>query len=218
MRCKKGQFTDDTGLMLCMADSLLIHKHKINNQDLRHRFHHWWYSSYNNGKKNDKDEKGWRSFGIGRALRASIKSFVKDNQSGRVEGCDGTGTDNGNGSVMRVAAIPVAFRNDLEGCLNYAKEQSYCTHNGEEASECCRLLCYVGWHLLNLQTPKECKEFLDKLGEKFKSDNHGVQRMAESKAEDESNLEKVDKELNESLEDRNWNWRVKDYRYSPKRT
>lgn len=50
IRCKKGQFTDDTGLSLCIADSILISNKKFDGKDLRHRFHHWWFSSYNNGK------------------------------------------------------------------------------------------------------------------------------------------------------------------------
>mmetsp|Transcript_25654 Transcript_25654/g.22671 ORF Transcript_25654/g.22671 Transcript_25654/m.22671 type:complete len:132 (+) Transcript_25654:357-752(+) len=131
-------------MSLCIADSLLLNNRKYDGKDLRHRFHHWWYSAYNNGKKNDKDENGWKSFGIGRALRKSIKELIKD-PSERVSGCDGEGQDNGNGSIMRIVAIPIAFKNDLEACLKYAKEQSYCTHNGDEAAECSKLLAYVCW-------------------------------------------------------------------------
>ena len=36
--CKYGQFTDDTALSLCMADSLLVNKFKFNGVDLRYRF------------------------------------------------------------------------------------------------------------------------------------------------------------------------------------
>mmetsp|Transcript_10923 Transcript_10923/g.9417 ORF Transcript_10923/g.9417 Transcript_10923/m.9417 type:complete len:115 (+) Transcript_10923:57-401(+) len=41
--------------------------------------------------------------------------------------------------------------------------------------------------------------------------------MAESRVEDESNLKNCDPKTNESLKDRNWDWKSPNYRYSPKR-
>ena len=37
-RCFYGQYTDDTSMSLCVADSLLVNEFKFNGVDLRYRF------------------------------------------------------------------------------------------------------------------------------------------------------------------------------------
>ena len=44
---------------------------------------------------------------------------------------------------MRMAPICICFANNLVIGLEYAEKQSYCTHNGNEAADCCRLLFFV---------------------------------------------------------------------------
>eukprot|EP00330_Aristerostoma_sp_ATCC50986_P008915 CAMPEP_0114597006 /NCGR_PEP_ID=MMETSP0125-20121206/19231_1 /TAXON_ID=485358 ORGANISM="Aristerostoma sp., Strain ATCC 50986" /NCGR_SAMPLE_ID=MMETSP0125 /ASSEMBLY_ACC=CAM_ASM_000245 /LENGTH=51 /DNA_ID=CAMNT_0001801015 /DNA_START=232 /DNA_END=387 /DNA_ORIENTATION=+ len=51
-----------------------------------------------------------------------MKAFIKE-PFDQVEGSeDGKGKENGNGSIMRLAPIPIAFINDLDGCLEYARK------------------------------------------------------------------------------------------------
>mmetsp|Transcript_10851 Transcript_10851/g.9376 ORF Transcript_10851/g.9376 Transcript_10851/m.9376 type:complete len:235 (+) Transcript_10851:551-1255(+) len=172
-------------------------------------------NAMNNGMKNDVDGVQ-QSQGIGQALAKSIVQFQKQ-QGPQVEGCDGTGQINGNGSIMRLAPIPIAFSHDLDGCLKAAKEQSYTSHNGEEASECSRLLSFLCWHFLNSNSPDECKEIMDKkLPVEFKSPLYSLEMMAKSQKESEDKF-KPDP-YNQTVDDRNWNWKDKNYQYSPFRS
>eukprot|EP00330_Aristerostoma_sp_ATCC50986_P004192 CAMPEP_0114576250 /NCGR_PEP_ID=MMETSP0125-20121206/1036_1 /TAXON_ID=485358 ORGANISM="Aristerostoma sp., Strain ATCC 50986" /NCGR_SAMPLE_ID=MMETSP0125 /ASSEMBLY_ACC=CAM_ASM_000245 /LENGTH=235 /DNA_ID=CAMNT_0001764625 /DNA_START=521 /DNA_END=1228 /DNA_ORIENTATION=- len=169
----------------------------------------------NNGMKNDVDGVQ-QSQGIGQALAKSIVQFQKQ-QGPQVEGCDGTGQINGNGSIMRLAPIPIAFSHDLDGCLKAAKEQSYTSHNGEEASECSRLLSFLCWHFLNSNSPDECKEIMDKkLPVEFKSPLYSLEMMAKSQKESEDKF-KPDP-YNQTVDDRNWNWKDPNFKYSPWRS
>ena len=47
---------------------------------------------------------------------------------------EGDRFNNGNGSLMRLAPIPVAYCDDLEKGMEYSGKQSLTTHNGVEAS------------------------------------------------------------------------------------
>ena len=47
-RLEPGQWTDDTSMGLCLADSLIMNKGKLDQHDLMHRFLCWWNGGYNN--------------------------------------------------------------------------------------------------------------------------------------------------------------------------
>lgn len=118
---------------------------------------------------------------------------------------------------MRLAPLPIAYSNDLETLLKIAKEQSYSSHNGEEASECSRLLSFVAYHFLQCDSPEACKKFMkEELGEKFDSPLYSLKMMAKSKIEEEEHF--VKDNYNETLDDRNWNWQDSNFKYSPLRS
>ena len=50
-----GQWTDDTSMGLCLADSLLMNKGELNQRDLMHRFIAWWKGGYNNAFRFNKN-------------------------------------------------------------------------------------------------------------------------------------------------------------------
>jgi len=52
---------------------------------------------------------------------------------------------------MRLAPIPIAFHHNIEKGMEIAAKQSFTTHNGEEALECCRLLSFLCIKLLNYE-------------------------------------------------------------------
>jgi len=70
-----GQWSDDTALALCIADSLIEKNLKLDICDMRHRFTLWWFSGYNNGLKNSTLLKN--SVGIGLGTANSILDFIK---------------------------------------------------------------------------------------------------------------------------------------------
>jgi ADP-ribosyl-[dinitrogen reductase] hydrolase len=61
----------------------------------------------------------------------------------------GNQQNNGNGSLMRLAPIPIAFRSNKEEAMKYSGLQSLTTHNGLEAAECSRLLAGLIVTLIN---------------------------------------------------------------------
>ena len=111
-RCKQGQWTDDSSMALCLADSLLVNNFEFNGVDLRTRFLAWWHLGYNNGLQNKT------SFGLGGNISQSFYDFYKDcSPKTNIKG-----NNNGNGSLMRLAPIPIAFHSNKKKALQYASE------------------------------------------------------------------------------------------------
>jgi ADP-ribosylglycohydrolase len=166
--------------------------------------------------KNEQEYDKW-SQGIGQATHDSISSILK-NQSQKVEGCDGSGRTNGNGTLMRLAPIPIGFSTHLSKCLDYAKNQSYATHNGEEAAECCKLISFILWKFLNYDKVEECRDLLTNLDKNYEAEFVSVQYLIESKMEPPENLKLYDSTWAKVIEDRDWNWRDKKFKYGPTRS
>lgn len=215
-----GQWTDDTAEALCLSDSLLINDLKFNPHDIRTRFVHWWFSGYNNGKKNQEGADRRRvSEGIGGYTLEGLHEFIWE----RTPFAPKKDQRSSNGSIMRVTPIPLAFHFDIEIGQKFAGEQSYCTHDGDEAAECCRLLTFLGIKALNHKEKgfKVAREVLDLAGVEFKSCLVSVDCLAKSLKEtdfapyevEKSKLEDK-KNLNKSLEDRNWNWKDEKFEFS----
>ncbi len=204
-RSVEGQITDDTSQALCVADSILENNFQFNGKDLRYRILLWWVHGYNNCREET-------SSGLGQMTLNSFRDFLK-NPADLCSG-SGIGMDNGNGSVMRLSPVPIGFVNNLEECLYYAEKQSYATHNGFEAAECCRLLSYITWHFLIEPSEKKCREILEDLGKHFTTECVGVQALANSRQESEENMKLYPSKFNQSVRDRNWNWKDPNFKYS----
>lgn len=114
----------------------------------------------------------------------------------------GTKETSGNGSLMRLAPVPICFYNNVKQAQIIARNQSLVTHQGEEAAECCRLLAFV---IVKLIKGDELKDALDHLGEDFDTGNSGVQALAASEMEGDDF-------------DRDWRWKADTYKYSPTRS
>ena len=106
-RLKPGQWTDDASMGLCLADSLLVCD-GFDGSDLRRRFWKWWYRGYNNAFRFDTERHKKRSVGLGGNIGKSL--FVMKTEPVPPVyipplPCD----DSGNGSLMRLAPLPVFF-------------------------------------------------------------------------------------------------------------
>lgn len=124
----KGQWTDDTSMALCIADSL-IDKHTFDPVDILTRFVRWYREGYLSS--------GGTCFDIGRRTRASVEDFEQNCQPFRDPGLIGFAS---NGSIMRLAPIPMAYRTDPEKAIRYAGDSSRLTHNHPDAVDACRYL------------------------------------------------------------------------------
>jgi ADP-ribosyl-[dinitrogen reductase] hydrolase len=219
-RCKFGEFSDDTSMALCLADSLFYNNGKLNPIDLRIRFLFWWHLGYNNCRDNEK------SFGLGGNINESFNEFRGSNfGSEYFISQDGQQT-NGNGSLMRNAAVPIMFHNNIEEALKIAEGQSKTTHSGTEAAQCCQVLTYLIIKNINddskLSAKKKLKIHMKELEEeKNLKFCHSVNKLITSdkdtKTEYENNKKDYHPIFNKDENDRNWNWKDPSYIYSPTR-
>jgi len=200
---KPGQWTDDCSLGLCIADSLLLHP-EFDPADLKHRFFLWWNCGYNNAFRLDQNRISKHSVGLGGNISASFFEFGK---LGTVFTTEGDKDTSGNGSVMRLAPVPVCYHDNLQKALEVARLQSLTTHQGEEAAECCRLMTHI--IVTAIKKGDGTNQILNQI--EFETELKSVQFLAKSLQEDET------PGRDWKLEDRNWNWKDPQYQYSPSR-
>ena len=195
-----GQWTDDTSMGLCLADSLLMKNGKLDQHDLMKRFLCWWKGGYNNAFRYNKFPR--HSVGLGGNISLSFKEYQKHQIPETTAGDKKT---SGNGSIMRNAAIPACFYYNMNLACEMARKQSLVTHQGIEAKECCALLTHIIVKIFQAKEEENLKSILDNLGKTFQTEVKSVEFLAKHK-----------KEGND--EDRNWDWKVEQYKYSPKRS
>ena len=206
-----GQWTDDASMGLCLADSLLECR-GFNPIDLRIRFLNWWEYGYRNAFGNENTLK--RSVGLGGNIGSSFTEFKMSEYKTEYT-IAGDKTVSGNGSVMRLAAVPVCYHNDIQKGMEIAGKQSKTTHQGDEAAECCRLMTFIIISFINADrsqsTPEQIKhQVLDNL--QFESICYSVECLARSEQEKEDASNQ-----NLNLADRNWNWKDPNFRYAETR-
>ena len=149
-RLEPGQWTDDSSMGLCLADSLIENKGEFDPRDIMMRFILWWQCGYNNAFRFDDKRKNKQSIGLDENIKGSLYKYIKD------EGKDaytryGDRNTSGNGSIMRNAAIPICYYNNLKKALEIAKNQILITHQGYEAAGCCQLLTFIIIKILNFK-------------------------------------------------------------------
>ncbi len=125
-----GQWTDDTSLALCIGASLLDKK-SFDGADIIARFHKWWREGYMSCTGH--------CFDIGNTTKAALVRFEE-----KGEIFSGAPTDPAtNGSIMRLAPVPLFFFHDLEKTLFFAGESSRTTHAPIECIDACKALAYL---------------------------------------------------------------------------
>jgi len=76
-KLQPGQWTDDTSMGLCVADSLLT-MGRFNGHDMMHRFLAWWFCGYDNPKRFEEDEKFHTSCGLGGIVKSAFRSYIEE--------------------------------------------------------------------------------------------------------------------------------------------
>ncbi|GAB4313167.1 MAG: ADP-ribosylglycohydrolase family protein [Methanobacteriaceae archaeon] len=123
-----GEWTDDTSLALCLADSLIQCK-GFDPEDQMQRYLRWYREGYLsiNGK----------CFDIGNTTREALQCFERTHNPY-------CGPDHeystGNGSLMRIAPIPIYFRHSIDETVKYAALSSRTTHQHPLAVESCQVM------------------------------------------------------------------------------
>lgn len=122
-----GQWTDDTSMALCLATSLL-ECGGFDPRDQIVRYCMWWRKGYMSSTG--------RCFDIGSATRTALASYERTGEpfSGSTDRMSA-----GNGSIMRLAPVPMYYHPDAEKAVYYAGESSRTTHGTPECVDACKL-------------------------------------------------------------------------------
>lgn len=123
---RPGQWTDDTSMALCLADSLLACD-GFGAADQMRRYRRWWKEGY-------RSSKGF-CFDIGSTVRAALARFE---ESGEPYSGSTDPRSAGNGSLMRLAPIPLFFAAAPEEAIEWAGASSRITHGTATAVDACR--------------------------------------------------------------------------------
>lgn len=185
-----GQWTDDTSMMLCLAESLLAHE-GMNLEDQLERYLGWW-------KHGDNSVTG-ECFDIGTTTSISLAVFESTHETHAGSSDPSTA---GNGSIMRLAPVPLFYANsECESFLTNCELSSVTTHRAPTCLHACRLL---GLLIRNALSAKS-KDDIFIPGENFSDAPSVIQQIAER-----TYLEKSDFEIRgtgyvvESLEAALW--------------
>lgn len=125
---KPGEWTDDTSMALCLADSL-ISKQGFDPIDQLQRFVRWQEEGYMSSRG--------RCFDIGNTTRNALYRFKESGEPF----CGSTEPQTaGNGSLMRLAPVPLYFASRPENAIFYSGESSRTTHQANTAIDACRYM------------------------------------------------------------------------------
>lgn len=126
-KLKAGEWTDDTSMALCISKSLQEDGFSLKGQ--MDNYVKWMRHGYlsSNG----------RCFDIGVTTSNAIKQYLhlKNPKAGSKEI-----HHSGNGSIMRLAPIPIYFYQNINKTIQYSAESSLTTHGSPECIESCMLL------------------------------------------------------------------------------
>lgn len=125
-KLKAGQWTDDTSMALCLAESLIEHK-DFDARDQMQRYVRWWKDGYLSSTGT--------CFDIGITTRRALQKFV---YTGNPIAGDMSPRSAGNGSLMRLCPAPLYFADDPKRALEICAESSKTTHHAATCLDACR--------------------------------------------------------------------------------
>ena len=123
-----GQWTDDTSMALCLAESL-VKQRGVDPSDQMSRYVRWWRHGHLSSTG--------VCFDIGGTVGAALSRFETSGEpfSGSTDPRSA-----GNGSVMRLAPVPLFFAGDPAQALQMSGTSSRTTHGPQTAVDACRYL------------------------------------------------------------------------------
>ena len=120
-----GQWTDDTAMALCLAESLLA-ANNLDPEDLSRRFIRWWQKGENSctGRSDD----------IGNTTQEAL---CKADLTGNPLAGSADPDQAGNGCIMRLAPVAIFSSGDVRAAVSQARLQSRTTHSSAECLDSC---------------------------------------------------------------------------------
>jgi ADP-ribosylglycohydrolase len=121
-----GEWTDDTSMALCLAESL-IEKRGFDPIDQLERYSRW--------AKNGHLSSNGRVFDVGNTVRSALAKFAKTHEPY----CGSLDANSaGNGSLMRLAPVPLFYAQRPLEAIERSGESSRTTHGAASANDACR--------------------------------------------------------------------------------
>lgn len=125
---RAGQWTDDTSMSLCLAESL-VECGRFDARDQMLRYLRWWKEGH------------WSStgkcFDIGVTTRGALQRFIESGDP--IAGVSDPASA-GNGPIMRLAPVPLFFASDPLEAIYLAGESARTTHGARTCVDACRFL------------------------------------------------------------------------------
>jgi ADP-ribosyl-[dinitrogen reductase] hydrolase len=140
-----GQWTDDTSMALCLAESL-IEQQDFDPADQMRRYVSWWREGYLSSTGG--------CFDIGTTVRSALSRFEA---SGEPFSGSRDPQSAGNGSIMRLAPVPLFYAGEPEQAIVMSAESSRTTHGARTAVDACR---YLGGLIVGALQGREKEELL----------------------------------------------------------
>ena len=125
-RLDPGMWTDDTSMALCLAESL-IERRGFDPEDQMRRYLRWYRDGHlsSNGT----------CFDIGLTVRDALERFI---ETGEAYAGSTDPYSAGNGSLMRLAPVPMYFARRADDAIALSANSSRTTHGATEAVDACR--------------------------------------------------------------------------------
>jgi len=140
-----GQWTDDTSMALCLAESL-VEKQGFDPVDQLKRYTRWYREGYLSSTG--------RCFDIGSTVRQALLKFAQTGEPF----CGSTNPRSaGNGSIMRLAPVALFYAQNAKEAIEKAGDSSRTTHQATTCVDACR---YVGGLLVGAVSGVSKKELL----------------------------------------------------------
>ena len=123
-----GQWTDDTSMALCLAESL-VEQREFDPADQVSRYVRW--------RREGHLSSNGTCFDIGGTVSHALSRFEKTGEpfSGSTDPRSA-----GNGSIMRLAPVPLFFASDPKQAISMSGMSSRTTHGAQTAVDACRYL------------------------------------------------------------------------------
>ena len=126
-----GQWTDDTSMALCLAESL-VECRGFDPVDQMERYVRWWQDGHLSSTG--------RCFDIGGTTSVSLSRFQRTGDP--YAGPTGNATA-GNGSIMRLAPVPLLYATSAHEAMRRAVDSSRTTHGAQAAVDACRYMAGI---------------------------------------------------------------------------
>lgn len=142
-RLQPGQWTDDTSMALCLAASL-VERRGFDAADQMARYVRWWREGYMSSTGH--------CFDIGNTVAGALRKFEADGNpfAGSTDPYSA-----GNGSIMRLAPVPMFYLHNPAQAIELAGESSRTTHGAPAAVDACRFLAALLVAAINGATKEE---------------------------------------------------------------